>query len=189
MRMMMNPPFAFAASGSLSMIGLGAACSIAALRTGFPLPSNGPALSNIAALKPVFFPAAASICLFYTFLFAQSASAFTAHKTAKAEAAARGDKGPSLAEVKYGGTHVRKWDRTVGNFLEQSLPFYFGMFLHAILVSPNAAAKAGWLWILFRAYYPIVFGLKFPAIFSSTLPAYGCVLFLWWGVVTSAANL
>ena len=75
------------------------------------------------------------------------------------------------------------------NFLEQSVPFYLGMILHAILVSPNAAAKTGWLWILFRSYYPIAFSYPFPAIFSSTMPGYGCVIYLWWGVVMAATKL
>lgn len=177
--------------GAASVAGAGATCVYLGFQTGFPPSSNGPAMADIAALKPVFFPAAASICLLYVFLMAQSASAFAAHRKHKSQSALRGDKAPSLGEVKYGGkaVGVLMMDRTVGNFLEQALPFYLGLFLHAILVSPNAGAKTGWLWILFRSYYPIVWGMNFPAVLSSTMPAYLCVLYLWWGVMATASSL
>ena len=62
------------------------------------------------------------------------------------------------------------------------------MILHAVLVSPNAAAKTGWLWILFRSYYPVAFSYRFRH-FQLDHASYGCVFYLWWGVVTAAAKL
>lgn len=162
-----------------------------ALQAGLPSSSNLPAMGDIALLKPTLFPAFVSIALFYVFLFVQSASAFSTHQVLKDEAKARGDKAPVLGDVKYGGKAipVLRMERTVGNFLEQSVPFYLGLFLHAVFVSPNAAAKAGWLWIAFRCYYPYVWMMKFPAVLTSTMPAYGCVAYLWWGVMTAATKL
>ena len=92
--------------GAASVAGAGATCVYLGFQTGFPPSSNGPAMADIAALKPVFFPAAASICLLYVFLMAQSASAFAAHRKLKSQSALRGDKAPSLGEVKYGGKAV-----------------------------------------------------------------------------------
>ena len=80
-------------------------------------------------------------------------------------------------------------DRTVANYLEQSLPILIGLYMHAFLVSPNSAAVAGWLWLFCRSYYPWAWAAPLPAIFMSTIPAYGCVVYLWWTALSAASSL
>ena len=48
-------------------------------------------------------------------------------------------------------------NRSVGNLLEQSPPFLVSLWLHALAVSPDAAAWLGWCWLLLRASYPVAF--------------------------------
>ena len=48
-------------------------------------------------------------------------------------------------------------DRSVGNMLEQSVPFLLAIWLHALAKSPTTAAWYGWLWLLLRALYPLAF--------------------------------
>lgn len=166
-------------------------CAYQACLAGFSF--DGPAKS-VAAFKPCFFVSGAWLGLLYTFLFLQSFAAFSSHSTLKKEAAARGERGPSLSDVKYsrngvGAPFVRVMDRSVGNLVEQSLPFLLGMYGYALLVSPGTAAAAGWLWLLFRSYYPIVYQMRFPGLFSSTITAYTVVIYLWWGVLSAACAL
>jgi len=172
---------------------LGLGCAYAGLQAGFPSKCDGPALGDLSLMAPITFPAGAAISMFYIFLFLQSASAFTAHAKLKAEARSRGEKAPLLSDVKYsrnglGVASVLAMDRTVGNFLEQALPFFLGLFLYALFVGCNTAAKLGWVWVASRAYYPLVFRHPFPAVLASTLPAYLCVLYLWFGVIVAASG-
>jgi hypothetical protein len=153
-----------------------------AFQFGNPDASAGPATS-VEALKPVFLVQAAHIFLLYVFLFKQSGTAFLAHIKLRAAAKAKDSaaKAPTLAEVKYGGNKsgdVLTADRTVANYLEQTIPFLVSMYLHAVLVSASGAAFCGWIWLAARVLYPFVFKLPFPAIFISTLPAYVCVLYM-----------
>jgi hypothetical protein len=71
-----------------------------------------------------------------------------------------------FADVKYGSNRAQQgliltMDRSVGNLLEQTPPFLLALWLHALTVSPHAAAWYGWLWLLLRASYPIAFA--FPS--------------------------
>ena len=152
------------------------ATTVLAWRAG-PVPP-GPATTQ-AAFVPVAFVAGAAIALLYIFLFHQSATSFGAHAELRREAKARGEKAPRLAEVKYGGNSgaVLAANRCVGNYLEQLVPFLLSLFGHALFVSANQAAAIGWAWVFFRSYYGFVFGRPFPALFTSTIPAYLCV---WW---------
>jgi uncharacterized MAPEG superfamily protein len=95
------------------------------------------------------------------------------------EAKARGEKPPKLDDVKYGGKFraVLAGDRTAGNFMEQLLPFLIILFGHAAVVDANRAAVCGWIWLIFRSFYPIVYNMPFPALFLSTLPSYSII---WW---------
>ncbi|KAL3907270.1 MAG: hypothetical protein SGPRY_010233 [Prymnesium sp.] len=152
-------------SAAIPFVALILWCAYQACLAGFSF--DGPAKS-VAAFKPCFFVSGAWLGLLYTFLFVQSFAAFSSHSKLKKEAAARGERGPSLSDVKYsrngvGAPFVRVMDRTVGNLVEQSLPFLLGMYGYALLVSPGTAAAAGWLWLLFRSYYPIVYQMRFPA--------------------------
>ena len=48
----------------------------------------------------------------------------------------------------------------------------------AVCSSVRAAATCGWIWLVARAYYPLVFALPFPAVLLSTLPSYLCVAYM-----------
>jgi hypothetical protein len=153
-----------------------------AVQFGTPDASAGPATS-VEALKPVLLVQAAHIFLLYVFLFLQSGTAFLAHIKLRAVAKAKDSaaKAPTLAEVKYGGilsVDMLAADRTVANYLEQSIPFLVSMYLHAALVSASGAAFYGWIWIAARVLYPFVFKMPFPTIFISTMPAYSCVIYM-----------
>ena len=166
--------------------GLLSVAAIAFLRVGFKAPA-GPG-RTLGAFAPVMFVVVASIAQLYAFLFQQSAAGFGEHARLKREARKRGEKAPALAEVKYSGRYgaVLAADRTVGNYTEQLAPFLVSVIGYALFVSANRAATLGWLWIVFRAYYPLVYAQPFPALLSSTIPAYCCV---WWmlGMATYAA--
>lgn len=54
------------------------------------------------------------------------------------------------------------WDRTVGNMLEQSVPFLTLFWLNIWLssfggVSHGYIAAAGWLYVALRSLYPVSF--------------------------------
>ena len=108
--------------------------------------------------------------LYYCFLQGQSAAAFWVHKLRREEAnkkvTARSTNVQSssipFAQVKYGREFssaglVFTMDRSVGNLLEQSLPFLLALWLNAFIVSPVDAAGLGWSWLFLRALYPIAF--------------------------------
>ena len=110
--------------------------------------------------------------LYFCFLQGQGAAAFWVHK-ARREAAKKtdppqrrlsGEGALSFTQVKYGkefssvnGGVIFTMDRTVGNMLEQSMPFLTSIWLHAFTASPATAAWFGWVWLLLRALYPIAF--------------------------------
>ena len=142
--------------------------------------AEGPATS-VKALAPVFYVTAGFICLLYTFFFYQSTTAFLEHAKARKEAKAKDAqaKSPRFTDVKYGRTgKMLAADRTVGNLLEQAVPFLVSMYMHAALVSSSQAATIGWVWVASRSIYPFVFPMAFPAIFASTLPSYTCIIFM-----------
>jgi hypothetical protein len=122
---------------------------------------------------------------------AESTGALREHSRLRHEAKARGEKPPSLADVKYGGKHdcCLANDRTVINYLEQLLPFLISLVCYSLFVSANGAAVFGWSWLLFRSYYPVVFRLPFPALLASTIPAYWCVWWMLGAAVYSATML
>mmetsp|Transcript_26382 Transcript_26382/g.60268 ORF Transcript_26382/g.60268 Transcript_26382/m.60268 type:complete len:188 (+) Transcript_26382:34-597(+) len=178
--------------GVLLGVAIIAWCAYHAYNTAIAPPPGG-ALS-LATLKPCFFATGGWVGLLYSFLFLQSAASFHARAQLKKEATQRGEKPPSFKDVKYSqrgvvAEAVHAMDRTVGNFLEQSLPLLLGLYLHAVLVSPSGAAAASWLWLLFRSYYPLVFNSPVPGVFASTMPAYACLLYLWGGALGAATRL
>ena len=81
---------------------------------------------------------------------------------------------PQLSDVKYGryskSARVRASDRTVGNYLEQSVPFLVSLWAHAAFVSPVNAAAVGWTWIAFRFIYPWAYRMRFPGCSSAPSP-------------------
>lgn len=108
------------------------------------------------------------VLLYFTFLFRQSLTAFKVADWLKAHAS----KKVGIEAVKYGqagGKIMLEADRTVGNMLEQAVPFFVSLWAHARFVDPIRAAKLGWAWLAFRTFYPKVFG-KVPSLFFSTFP-------------------
>ena len=85
-------------------------------------------------------------------------------------------------------------DRTVGNMLEQSVPFLLGLWLHAVVVSATGASRLGWAWLLLRAGYPIAFhrkplpGSRFgiSSLALITYPSYAIIITLFGGAVRAA---
>lgn len=116
-------------------------------------------------------------CLWYALLFGlQSRTKYAL----KAEYAARGEHFD-----RYFGQDGRMLaaDRAVANTQEQMLPFLLSMWLHAVFVSPRAAAILGLLYVLLRALYPVLLGKSVSKtqpkrVFLVTGPCYGIVLYL-----------
>jgi hypothetical protein len=148
---------------------------------------------DVSEFAPVVLVTAGWALLYYAFLFDQSATAFVVLKDAKRKAKMEGKPMPQLSDVKYGryskSARVRASDRTVGNYLEQSVPFLVSLWAHAAFVSPVNAAAVGWTWIAFRFVYPWAYRMRFPGVFISTVPAYACVAYLLEEVVRCALKI
>ena len=101
------------------------------------------------------------VCLLYTFLFAQSLAANYGFVRARALARKRGERcAATLGDFKYGGAGgalTLTATRTVGNALEQAVPFLAALWLHALAVDAGAAASLGWAYVASRAVYPIAY--------------------------------
>ena len=112
--------------------------------------------------------------LYYAFLSLQSFSKFYIFNKAKTES--KGEK-VNFAKIKYGSTDriALMGDRSVGNLLEQSVPFLTSLWLHAVFVSPQSAATLGWAYLGFRSIYPVVFYKGLPYLFLSTIPGYAII--------------
>lgn len=116
-------------------------------------------LNNPSGFAPVVRVMFGWISLYFTFLFYQSWTKFYALIQLKRDARSSEDKPPSFADVKYRMAAGNKFfalngDRTVGNMLEQSFPFLVSLWLHAFYADVGSAAQLGWIWLLFRAFYP-----------------------------------
>jgi len=120
--------------------------------------------------------------LYYAFLFSQSAATFyTFLEGRKKKKSGDDGKAPSFGEVKYGGKGTKlnlSMNRTVGNFIEQSIVFLAALWMHAIFVDVQTAVKVGWTWIAIRSIYPLVFYIGGFSVFLCTIPAYVCVWYL-----------
>jgi hypothetical protein len=127
-------------------------------------------------------------CLFFAFIFFQSAQKFYALNKLRRDAKKTDDGGrpPSFGAVKYGGAGAKYGtligDRTVGNMLEQAVPLFLFLYLHATIIDVRTAAKYGWYWLLSRSIYPFVFSKGIPWLFVSTLPGYFFIGMLAWPI-------
>ena len=133
--------------------------------------------SNAPNVGPIFRVMFGWISLYFVFLFYQSWTKFYALIQLKKESKTSDTKAPSFVDVKYGMAAGKKYlalngDRTVGNMIEQSIPFLASLWLHAVFVNVGSAAQLGWFWLLFRAIYPAVFSRGIPVLFLSTVPGY-----------------
>ena len=171
-----------------SLIGTSATAFSYLLYKSYPDIINGgshksPLLHDFVKVAPILRVTLGWFSLFFAFLFYQSWSKFYALKALKKESKAKDSKVPSFVDVKYGMAAGNKHfalnaDRTVGNMMEQSLPFLVSLWLHAIFVDIGSAAQLGWIWLLFRAIYPVVFARGVPLLFLSTVPGYSILVLL-----------
>jgi len=120
---------------------------ITALLLGVLLAFTGPESAvGVAATTEELRPVAVVTCVFfvmwYIFLGNQVGVKFTQGLPADVSAAAK-----DIA------------DRTVGNMLEQVIPFLTLMWLEAIFVNPRTATILGWIYVAARFLYPIAYGI------------------------------
>jgi uncharacterized MAPEG superfamily protein len=78
-------------------------------------------------------------------------------------------------------------DRSVGNMLEQAMPFLVSLWLHASFVGPDSATNWGWYYLASRSIYPLAFYLGVPYLLLSTLPGYFVIFKLISPCYTSSA--
>ena len=124
--------------------------------------------------QPVIIATLLHLLLYFIFLFHQSYTGFVQKALLAAKAKKEGEKPPSLTSIKYGkagGIPVLRADRAVGNMMEQSIPFLFALWMHAMVVDPVSAANLGFLWLAIRSFYPLVFG-RGAFLFLVTVPNY-----------------
>jgi hypothetical protein len=119
-----------------SAVGLGVV-----LATAGPADAVGDAFPSPVALHPTVVVTCVYLVMWYMFLGNQIGIKFTAGLPAVVEAEAK-----NIA------------DRTVGNTLEQALPFLVLMWLEAIVVNPRTAMILGWFYVATRFFYPWFWG-------------------------------
>ena len=110
------------------------------------------------------------LVLYYVFLFGQSITKRRVYKELK-----KADPSLKFGKVKYGqGIDLRctTADRTVGNTMEQAVPFLTSLWLCAVFGDPGEAVSLGWTYILFRAIYPFVYFKGGIWLLASTVPGY-----------------
>ena len=137
-----------------------------------PTPEIRVPLLDARMLRPVVLVTIAWNALYFCFLQGQAAAAFWIHKQLREVGSKKDDESVAqsrlsgkpieFADVKYGPAKphrglVLTMDRTVGNMLEQSLPFLLSLWLNALTGSPHDASWYGWIWLLLRATYPVGF--------------------------------
>jgi len=133
---------------------------------------------TVSELRPVLKVTLAYVGLWYVFLYMQAGQALLL-----ANRKDKDGKVMKLAQLKYGsalekGKSMVRFDRTVGNTLEQMMPFLVGLWLHALFVSVEDAAFWGWLYLLSRSLYPWLFPYGVPAILISTIAGYAVIIIL-----------
>ena len=117
-------------------------------------------------------------CLYYGFIILQVVLKFGVWENDKK----KNDKmDKSFLRLKYHvSTHdlVILADRTIGNMLEQMIPFLSSLWLHALFLSPDSASLYGMIYVCTRAYYPVMFRFGMTYVFLSTVPNYMCIFAL-----------
>ena len=105
--------------------------------------------------KPIVWVVLGYILLWYVFLYLQAGYVWWLYFKARAA----NPKEASLKKIKYGVLPDRLWlDRTVGNLMEQSIPFLVSLLLSALYGGDvKRTATLGWLYIAVRLFYPIAF--------------------------------
>jgi hypothetical protein len=119
--------------------------------------------------------------MYFGFLMNQTLTKFVLFFDAK-----KRDPKANLIKIKYHSNEKLALvaDRTVGNCMEQAIPFLSSLWLCAIFHSPDYAARMGWFWVISRVYYPFAFAGGLPWLFFSTVPGYIFIGLLWSPLVT-----
>ncbi|KAJ1620697.1 hypothetical protein T492DRAFT_1076082 [Pavlovales sp. CCMP2436] len=133
---------------------------------------------DASALYPVTIATAASVSLFYVFIFMQAGLGLHAHSLLATSV--------KWVDFKYTGAsaYQRTFDRSVGNYLEQWIPLLVALWTYALFVDANHAALLGICWVLSRCIYPVFYWLAFvrfdcvPIIFVSTMPGYFIIWYM-----------
>ncbi len=76
-----------------------------------------------------------------------------------------------------------KADRAVQNTHEQMVPFLIAMWMHALVVSPDAASALGAAYVVLRAIYPFLLGSRIERVQPRrvafvTFPCYGLIFWM-----------
>lgn len=121
---------------------------------------------------------------YYGLLFNQSCTAIEAGQRLRAKARKEGAPTPRMYEVKYarGGVTSREVlcaDRTVGNFMEQSLALLPALLTHAYLFGGTRGVRFAWAWLVVRWGYGATFRRGLPWFIFITVPNYACVFALY----------
>jgi hypothetical protein len=84
-------------------------------------------------------------------------------------------------------------DRAVANTQEQMVPFIVSLWLHAVFVSTVSASWCGFIYVVLRAFYPVLLGKKLSKLPSKrvylvTLPCYGIIFYFLGSTVLAAIS-
>ena len=95
--------------------------------------------------------------MYYCFLYLQSGTAFYNYWMAKRNA--KPNEKVIWSKIKYDAHDKlsRTAERSVGNTMEQALPFLTAVWLHAVFVSPSSASSIAWVCYTFAKLYILTF--------------------------------
>eukprot|EP00419_Tripos_fusus_P035838 CAMPEP_0172779174 /NCGR_PEP_ID=MMETSP1074-20121228/202287_1 /TAXON_ID=2916 /ORGANISM="Ceratium fusus, Strain PA161109" /LENGTH=231 /DNA_ID=CAMNT_0013616129 /DNA_START=58 /DNA_END=753 /DNA_ORIENTATION=+ len=77
-------------------------------------------------------------------------------------------------------------DRGVGNTMEQCIPFFLVLWLHALFVNPGTSSVLGLIYVISRYLYPIFYGWygQFSNLVEiSAQMNYSIIMWLFWAIV------
>ena len=119
----------------------------------------------------------AYMAMYYGFIIGQVVVTYYLFFAAKKDK----DKKVKIVDIRYNNTDPLKLtvDRSVGNTLEQMVPFLAGLWICAVFVSPSEAERLGWIYVISRSFYPFLFYLGGNWRLGATLPNYYAVFNLW----------
>ena len=134
---------------------------------------------NIAHYKPVIEVLFAYLGVWYLFLYSQAIWVWLEYFKKRSS----DPSGAKLKTIKYGANPDRLvYDRTVGNTIEQSVPFLTSLLLSAAFAGDVAwTAKLGWSYVGVRLFYPLFFS-KGLLVTVVTIPNYLSIFLLLYSV-------
>ena len=142
--------------------------------------TNASMTSNFAHMyKEPILVTAVYFTLYYIFLFSQAGISLLRYLLATKTG---NEKEVSLRKLKYSSAEndrlLLTLNRSVGNIMEQMVPFLASLWLHALTLSPRRAAIIGAIYTLLRSFYPFAFYRGIVPLFLVTFPNYFCILYL-----------